>query len=140
MPRTTSERVRDVLDAGGDYDPTKKLTPYIDSATLVIDRMIVCAISKGVSISDAEAEICERWLSACMYALSDKPYGSRSNLSASGQFHGQTGMGWDANLYGQNAMRLDPSGCLFAFNNRAKARGAWLGKTESEALDYTDRN
>jgi len=138
MARTTSERVRDVLM--DDYDPSKKLTPYIDSATLVIDRMIICASNKGISISVAEAEICERWLAACMYALSDKPYASRSNLQASGQFHGQTGMGWEANLYGQNAMRLDPSGCLFAMNNRAKASGGWLGKTEPEQLDYDARN
>lgn len=138
MARTTSERVRDVLM--DDYDPSKKLTPYINSASLVVDRVVICATAKGITLTTAEKEDIETWLAACMYALSDKPYGSRSNLSASGQFHGQTGMGWDANLYGQNAMRIDPSGCLFAMNNRARASGGWLGKTESEQLDYDERN
>lgn len=132
--RTNSGAVQGVLAAGGDYNGLTPLTPYIETATVVIDRLAAYAAEIETTVTDAELELLERWLAAWAYCMSDKPYSSRSTLGASGSFHGQTGKGLEANLYGQTAKRLDPTGYLIIWDTEsrgARAGGFWLG-TELE--------
>lgn len=137
MSRTTTDAVQRLL--GNDYAPDADLTPSVESASAVVDRVVACATAKGKALTAAEAELVERWLSAHFYCQSDPQYQSKSTMGASGGFTGQTGMRLDNTRYGQQAQVIDYSGCLSAIGKRAVATGGWLGKTESEQLTYEER-
>ncbi len=142
--RTNSDAVIALLQ--DDYGPLADgtlpdLTPRIESASVTVSRVKTGALSaKGISMSFEELEIIERWLAAHLYAVTDKPYQSKTTGGASASFNGQTGMGFESTLYGQTAMNLDYSGVLTNINKRQFARSAWLGKPRSEQLSWEDRN
>ena len=142
MARTTSTLVRAILDTGGDYDTQElpSLTPFIDTASAIVDRVEACAIAKGLTLSSTELELIERWLSAHCYGQSDQPYSSRSTAGASGSFQGQTAMRFEGTKYGQMALSLDYSGCLDAIGKRQFASAFWLGKRPSAQTDYVQRD
>ena len=142
MARTTAAAVKLVMAPGKDYDTNRSpdLTPFIDTASAVVDRVAACATAKGITLSSTELELIERWLSAHFHCVSDKPYSTRSTQGASGGFHGQTAMALDATLYGQTAKGIDYSGCLAAIFAKQKARMKWLGKPPSEQVDYVNRD
>jgi len=136
---------KDVIDLLGDNYGLKAdgsapvMRGFMLTANSLVNQMLTCASRKGVTVSVSDQEIIERMLSAHMYMMSDKAYQSRTTAGRSGTFQGQTGMRLEATDYGQQAMVVDPSGCLENINKRQKAGGAWLGKTNAEALDYDQR-
>lgn len=143
MARTTSALVQGVLQ--GDYGPLPNgnnpdLTPYIDTASSVVDDVVACAARKGKTLSDAKLELIERWLAAHHYAVMDKPFQSSSTAGASASYNGQTAMGYNATLYGQSAINLDSSGCLRNIDSNQKASMKWLGKPVSEQTLYENRD
>ena len=145
MARTNSTNVQGVLrlgSQGGDYDDANSpsLTPFIDTATAIVDRVNTCATDREVTLTTAELELIERWLAAHCYVQTDQSYASKSTAGASASFHGQTGMGLENSKYGQMALSLDPSGCLKAISQSRKVRAVWLGKIPSEQTDYVDRD
>jgi ATP phosphoribosyltransferase len=140
MARTSSILVQGVLAAGGDYNGSTDLTPYIDAASIIVSRIATCATNRGISLSTEELEIIERWLAAHAYAMSDQPYLEKETERARGKFQGQTKMHFEATKYGQMAMDLDYSGCLSVLNSRKFVRVDWLGKRGSEQLDVTQRD
>jgi len=139
MARTTPNNVQAIL--GDNYDSNIDLMPFIETATALVDEVVNCAAAKNITISSALLEKIERWLAAHFYAHADPLYQSRSTGGASASFQGQTGMGFESTVYGQTAMRLDPSGCLAYFNEFSEpAQVLWLGKPPSEQIPYRDRN
>lgn len=141
--RTNAAAVIGVLQ--DDYGPAEdgslpSLTPYMASASVIVDRVVTCAANKGITLDANEQEIIERWLSAWAYGESDKPYTQRTTEGASGSFAGQTGEGFCSNLYGQTACRLDWSGCLFNLDKQQRAGAAWLGKPPSQQIPYCERD
>lgn len=140
--RTTVADVKAVLLPGKDYDTedAPSLQPFIDTATVIVDRVATCATDRDKTLTSGELELIERWLAAHLYAMSDQTYASKSTAGASASFHGQTGMHLEATKYGQTAVTLDYSGCLTAIGKRQTARGAWLGKRKSEQTDYSSRD
>ena len=145
MSRTTSTAVQGILlsDYGPLEDGTEpSLTPFIDTASAMVDDVVDCAALKDIVLTDARLELIERWLAAHLYAVSDKPYTSKSTEGASASFNGQTATYLEATLYGQTAMRLDSSNCLNAVGaaETKVASGFWLGKPPSEQIDYRDRD
>jgi hypothetical protein len=139
MARTNSAAVQALLVSDYDTVNTPSLTPYIDTAASVIDDVVDCAARKGITMSDAKLELLERWMAAHFYCVMDKPYSSKSTSGASGSFHGQTAQGFSATLYGQQAMRIDTSGCLYAIDETRVAGGFWMGKRPTEQTNYRDR-
>lgn len=142
MARTDSDSVIGVL--GDDYGPKvdgtlPSMTPFIASATVIVDRVVTCAARKGITLTDAELELIERWLAAHFYSCSDKNITSKSTEGASASYAGQTEKGFDSTLYGQTAMRIDPSNCLFTVDKTWMAGAIWLGKRPSSQTDYVDR-
>lgn len=134
MARTTAAAVRGIL--GGDYDGKRDLSPFIETATDVVDEVLVKAAASDpvVTISTTRAELIERWLSAHYYACSDRTYESKSTGRASAKFTGKTEMYLKATIYGQQAMQLDPSGWLQAIGSgeeRKVASAVWLGTEET---------
>ena len=143
MARTTSDLVKGILldDYGARPDGSQpSLTPFIDSANLIINRVATCSVSRGRTLSTDELEMIERWLAAHLYKQSDQATTSRSNLGASASFQGQTGMYLEGTKYGQHALILDYSGCLKAITSRQNVDFFWIGKPPSEQIDYRNRD
>ena len=143
MARTNSDNVKGLLmdDYGARLDGSSpSLTPFIDSATVVIDRVDACATAKGWALTAAELELLERWLAAHMYCMSDQQLMSKNTLAAGATFRAQGGLNLNGSTYGQTAVALDPSGCLAAIGLRKTAGMEWLGKPPSEQTAYEDRD
>jgi hypothetical protein len=144
MARTTSELVEGLLS--DDYDGESSLTVHVTSAYVMVNRVVTCATNKGITLSDEELELIERWLAAHFYASVDQPYEEKETAAgrgkSRGKFQGKTAMYLEGTKYGQNAMALDYSGCLSAIASGKKrvARVDWLGKPPSEQIDYDDRD
>lgn len=122
-PRTTSDAVVAVLLDDYDKDAQPDLTPYIATASAVVDRVVTVALDRGVTLSGAEAELIERWLSAHYYVCSDQTLASSNTAGASGSFHGKTEKSIESSRYGQAAINMDYSGVLNAISGRRFASG-----------------
>jgi hypothetical protein len=136
--RTTAAAVQEIL--GADWDGKRSVVPFIDSVTNTVSRVVQYGAGKGVSLSAAEAEVLERWLAAWAYVMSDRTLDSKNTGKAGGTFSGKTDKGLDANMYGQMAGSLDPTGTLRAIIKGQILQTTWLGKPPSEQIDYDHRN
>lgn len=134
--RTTTTLVQAVLM--GDWDQSTDLTPFIDSASSVIDKVVTCAAAKGITITSTDAELMERWLSGFFYQGGDPGYTSRSTANKSGSFRDDSDK--FKNPYLRRAALIDTSGCLTAIILRQVASIAWGGKTVPEQLTFDQRN
>src|SRR5467141_1667022 len=110
--RTTTTLVQAIL--GGtkgvsNWDGETDVSPYMTIASSIVDRLVTAATNKipSVTISDAEAEIIERWLSAHFYTKMDPTYSSKSTLGASASFIRGTK---EPEPYKDGAINADPSG------------------------------
>jgi hypothetical protein len=147
MARTNAALVGGVLL--GDLDPFADLTPFIESASVIVDSVSAKAAGSDTPLTEAELELIERWLSAHSYAMSDQPYSSKSTGGASASFQGQTGKYLEATKYGQMAVTLDRSGTLRMMGQSTAAGGGtelsrsaggfWLGRTPDEQTPYWER-
>lgn len=126
--RTNSDAVIGILQADYDFVKSTPLTPYIETASSIIDWMLWCARQKRIPIGALNPELSERWLAAHMYVMMDQTYQMRSTLRASGQFQGQTGMMLMASKYGQMAIATDISGCLNNVDKQSRVRAFWGGR------------
>lgn len=141
--RTTKPTVMAIL--GSDYDGVRDLQVFINTATKFVDRVVTLALTYSVlgplddTPTTGAATDLEGWVAAHLYAVSDKPLQSKSSGKASGQFSGQTGMGFDSTLYGQHALRIDYTGVLNAIDKRKLAGAGWLGLYPSDQTDYEDK-
>ena len=150
MARTTSTLVIGIL--GRDYDSQPEvgappsLTPYIDTASALVDDIVANAVALGLpALSAGRLELIERWLSAHYYQQSDQGFTSKSTDGASASFKGQTGKGLNGTQYGQSAITLDTTKYLQKIaaevdGNQAKtATLLWLGKNPTDQIDYETR-
>lgn len=130
MIRTTPDYVKGVLFRDYDRKAKPDMTPYITTASVLVDRCQDFAYRKGLTVTPADLELVERWLAAHFYCVSDRTYKSRGQQGASGSFDGNTGMDLDATLYGQSARMIDPSGYLGVIGEEGGAKkvgGFWAG-------------
>jgi hypothetical protein len=145
MARTTALAVASVLvdsslspNGQGDYDGTTDLTPYIVSASSVVDRVATAASDiKGITLSTTELELIERWLAAHFYTKMDPTYLTKTTGKAVVSFARNPKV---PEPYKDVAIAMDYSGMLNAILNRQSAGGFWMGKTVPDQLSYTDRN
>lgn len=129
MAFTTANLVQGILGANYGALPDGTLPDvqqYIDTAHNLILRANSSAAKKGWTLTSAELEIMERWLSAYYYTQMDPIYQTRSTGGASGGFV-SPGKDADANRYRQGAIESDPSGSLNALLKRQSASGFWAG-------------
>lgn len=139
MARTNSAAVIALL--GDNYGAHRSgalpnIQQFIDSATLIVDRVAACAIKKNYPLTVAELEHIERWLSAHAYAQMDMLLQSKGTKGASGSFQGTTAMGLDSTRYGQHAKTIDTSGCLTALDKRQNVGIGWLGKQPADQIEH----
>jgi hypothetical protein len=137
VARTNSVAVAAIL--GRNYDEATDLSPFIETAYLMVNKVVLCAARKGATTTAEGLEIIERWLAAHYYGCHDQFYTSKSTGGASASFQGQTGMRLEATFYGQTALGLDDTGCLEALSKRNTASMVWLGKHRDERTDHEDR-
>lgn len=130
--RTTAEEVKEIL--GDNYDSVNcpRLTPFIDVANVMIDDVVTCAATKGITHSAAKLRQMERLLAAHYYTISDPLYKSKQTADASATFMDRS--------YLEAAKMLDNSGCLTAAVSGQRAGLTWLGKPPSEQYDYDERD
>lgn len=131
MSRTSTANVALILGPHYVSGSSPDLQAFIDTATLIIDRVVTCATAKGVTISSDEAEMIERYLAAHYFTHADQLYQSKSTNGASGSFQGQTGKGIESSQYGMTALQIDPSGCLNAITKAQRVSFFWAGKPTS---------
>jgi len=140
MARTSSAAVQGVLLRDYDTQHNPVLTPYIDTASAIVDRVAACAIAKGKTLAATELELLERWLAAHFYKCSDQQFASKSTDGASASYTGKTDEGIRSTKYGQTAIDLDASGCLSALAKQQRMSAYWLGKSVPEQISYEERN
>jgi hypothetical protein len=119
------------------------MSSFIEIASIVVDRVVDCASSDDArtTLSDAEAEAVERYLAAHFWAVDDQQYTSKKTERAEAQFAGKWDEGFKATTFGQQAIAIDPSGCLDDMNIRKQKVGlSWLGLAPSGQTDYVDRD
>jgi hypothetical protein len=143
--RTTIASVKEILDhnygaSSTDITTSPSITPYIATAAALVDRMVVCATSKGVSFGDSELELIERWLAAHCYSQMDPGYQELETGDAKGMFTGVTGKALENSRYGQMALSLDHSGCLLAITTQKRAKAFWNGTREADRRTHHERN
>jgi len=138
MSRTTEKSVKSIL--GSHYNGTTGLQPFIDTAEVLVTRIVTADVS-GL-MTETALERVECYLAAHFYAHADQITQSRSTGKASGQFQGRTDLGFDSTLYGQTAKRLDATGLLVKLDQtqRPKASCTWLGKVPIDQLDTDERS
>lgn len=119
--RTTSELVRALLGVADSVD----VDPYIDTATMLVDKVATCA---NGSMSDQQLELIERWLSAHFGSVSSAGRVKRKKIGdAELEFWDTKGnMGVSSTFFGQQALAIDTSGCLTRLAVGA-ARSDWVG-------------
>ncbi len=138
--RTVATAVEAILGDHYDGENSPSLTPFIDTANVVVDEVVTCAATRGTAVSSTALELIERWLAAHFYAISDPIAKEKETGDAGAIFQGETEMGFDSTTYGQQAQALDPSGCLSSMSRGRRASVGWLGRPPSEQTDYVDRD
>ena len=119
--RTTVLAVR----ALGSFSSGIDLTAFIETAHAMVDRVETCA-GEG-TLTDAQLELIERWLSAHYAATVYPVTTSKSVLGASESYgRGSVGTGLESTPFGIQAMRIDPSGCLERIERDATSL-TWMG-------------
>ena len=108
------------------------MMPFIQPATVIVDRVKTCATDRGYTLTKAELTQIEVWLSAHFYLHRDPQYRERHTEKAGGAF--------ETLNYLEMAKSIDPSGCLAAQMERNRAGGFWLGKPKSQQTDYLNRD
>ena len=138
MARTTSTLVQAILLRDYDSRNSPSLTPFITSASVIVDRMVTCAALSGITFSDDELLEIEGWVAAYRYTHNNPVYSSKSTDGRSASFLRED----SKNPYKLGALELDPSGCLNSLldpKRKIQPGFSWLGKTESEQINYTER-
>jgi hypothetical protein len=138
--RTTSQLVEGILLTNYDSKRVPSLQPFIDTATTVVDRLVIFARSKGLLLTATELELIERWLSAHFYGIADQFYQSKKTLDSEGVFQGKTAMMLDATLYGQQALLLDWTNSLDQLQKQVRVRAFWMGKVPLDQTDSDNRS
>lgn len=132
--------MKGILQRDYDFKNTPSLEPFIASASVIVDQVVVMAAQKNKSMPAPQLELIERWLSAHMYCMNDRVFASKSQGGASASFAGSLSEGFDATLYGQTAQRIDTSNCLTNIDKKQYASMTWLGKPPSAQIPYNNRD
>lgn len=136
--RTDDEAVEAIIEVEED----DVLTPFIEAASFLVDRLLVDATdSSGNIVHDSTSlELVERWLAAHFYAVR-KPRASSERAGPVGEtlMH-KVDLNLSVTMYGQQAMLIDVSGELAAWNadvtqgKTKTATSVWLGKDPNNTL------
>lgn len=108
--RTTSTAVELIINT---TLSDAQINAFITTASLIIDTNLA---DKGLSAT-LLTEI-ETWLAAHLLSMRDQRVSGKSIGDVSFSYQGQTGLGLDATIYGQQVKLLDSSGTLASLGKR----------------------
>lgn len=118
MPyRTTPAAVRKICEVDDDFDDAA-LDPYLEAANSLVTDIVLPAYDPPAT--PAKLELVERWLSAHFYSVRDPVSISEWISSLRTFYEYKVDLHLNLTRYGQQAILLDTSGSLAAFNNRLK--------------------
>ena len=117
MARTSASQVQGIIKT----DPSISLTPFIDTASMLVDQLLTGDNDQGYTL--AELEMIERWLSAHFYAIRDVRLDNERAGPVSRKFQYRVDIGLDQTQYGQAAKTLDVSGQLARYDQQTKEGG-----------------
>lgn len=141
MSRTTSTEVKAFLAGNYNSQSNPTVDPFIEMAGVMVDNLVTCATSKGVTLSDDTLKQIEKLLACHLYGFQDQFYKRKRTGQASGEFQGDTGMGLKSSFYGQTALSLDSSGCLSQADMPViDLTMDWLGTPLRDQQTYDQRN
>lgn len=135
MPRTTRDLVGMLVEIDEEFWPN--LDPHILSANVIVTKKCV---SDDDPLTEEHAELVERWLAAHFYAVSDPQSTYEQAGSVSIKFESKVDLGLNLTRFGQQAMVVDTTGGLAAWNaeiqngrgGRLSARFQWLGTPKAD--------
>jgi hypothetical protein len=109
---TTADAVSKVVEVVlfGSQDLETVLAPFIESSANLLDDLYA-----GVTVSDATRELVERWLSAHFYKVFDPAIQSETVESLTTSYFGKVGEYLLRTPYGAQALALDSTGVLAAW-------------------------
>ena len=110
MARTTSAKVQSILVTNYQYDGTTDLTPFMDMAGVITDRVKTCSDAEKSPLTETELEMVERLLSAHFYKHADQALESKNTDGASAKFQAKTDLYLASTSFGQDSMLLDFTG------------------------------
>lgn len=137
MPRTNATLIGEVIE----LDPTKSLTQHIAMGAFLTNKFPAVAVDEDdVLIHDeATLTLIETQLAAHFYYMSFQKARTAQVGPIMERFDVKVDMGLQNSEYGQNAMALDISGSLAAYNQglvgdgvRGKPDVTWLGSDLTE--------
>lgn len=102
--RVTIDDVKDILDTAMGDGP---MLAFIAVANVVVNQRLLLQ-----NYPDELLKEIERWLAAHYACMRDPRLHSQGVHNAQTTYEGQTGEGFAASRYGQQAMRLDVNGIL----------------------------
>lgn len=133
--RVTEEQVREIIDT----DTQISVAPFIATASALVDY--VASKDSAGALTNALLVQIEQWLTAHFYAIRDPQPQEEQTGKAKAVYQGRTDLGLDLTHWGQQAKRLDVTGCLASIDRtKRRAQAAWLGLPPSEQTDYVDRD
>lgn len=113
--RTTATEVKEILETELDDDI---VTAFIDAANELVTELLGTS-----SLSVTRLAMIEKWLSAHMVASTREQQAKSENAGGAGiTYQGETAMGLDATMYGQQVKMLDTTGTLAQKIGKARAR------------------
>lgn len=129
MPRTTAEKVAEIIEVDEDIS----LTPFILSANELVTECCLAA-----DYTSTRLELIERYLAAHFYTLRDPRPVREEAGSVAITYQSKVGLRLSVSHYGQHAIVLDTAGGLKALDEgirTVKLKVCWLG-TEDMNEDY----
>lgn len=133
-PLTNIAEILAICKEVDDETPVTEMNMFIQTA-----HVIVCENLDGYSISTARLTLVERYLAAHFAAVTYTPTSFEAAGKVQESFSTKVALGFDLTRYGQQALRLDPTGNLRRMDEAKikKATISWLGVTmeEREAID-----
>jgi len=113
--RVTAAEVKQIID-------TDLADEVVDAFILGANHTVTEVLGDDTNLSDGHKKEIERWLAAHLIAATREQQIQKAGAGgANVTYQGQTGMGLEATLYGQQCIRLDTTGKLAALGaKRAK--------------------
>ena len=109
MPRVTSDELREIFD-------TSLVDDTLDTFIGIANRIVTSYLGATTLLTDAEKADVELFLSAHLASTMRDPQaqseGVTGGAGVSITYHGKSGMGLSASLYGQQVLLLDRTGLL----------------------------
>jgi len=113
-PRNEEADVKAILETNLKLS---QITPFLEDADVMVTNLLegkqyTDPTGTVVTISAATLKAIERWIAAHFASMWDKRVAESDVEPSSFTFEGETGKRLDFTRYGQQAINLDPTGCL----------------------------